>query len=162
MKHRTLLITVVFVLLLLSGWIPSGYAKAPHADVGTGRVSWFDITTTDLAKSKDFYSKLFAWTFNPLKGTDRAVEIVAEGTSIGTLRVAEGKISPFNGVVYIQVSDMQAACKKAQELGGTIVSGFPFNLFDGAGAVGLILDPAGHPLGLYSRTALPPPGSPAK
>lgn len=161
MKLRPL-ITAAFVLMVLSVWIPAGLAKSPHADVGAGRVSWFDITTSDLAKSKDFYGNLFAWTFNSLKGTDRAVEIVADGTSIGTLRVAEGKISPFNGVVYIQVSDMQASCKKAQELGGTIVTGFPFNLFDGAGAVGLLLDPAGHPIGLYSRTPLPPPGSPAK
>jgi uncharacterized protein len=161
MKRRTLF-TAVFVLLVLSALMPSGWAKSPHADVGTGRVSWFDITTPDLNKSKDFYGKLFAWTFTSLKGTDLAVEIVAGGTNIGTLRVAEGKISPFNGVVYIQVDDMQATCKKAQELGGTIVSGFPFNLYDGAGAVGLLLDPAGHPVGLYSRAPLPPPGSPAK
>ena len=161
MKHRPYT-TAAFVLIMLLVSIPSGLAKSPHADVGPGRVSWFDITTSDLTKSKDFYGKLFDWTFNPLQGTDRAVEIVAGGTSIGTLRVAEGKISPFNGVVYFQVSDMPASCKKAQDLGGAVVPGFPFNLSDGAGAVGLLLDPAGHPVGLYSRTPLPPAGSSAK
>ena len=97
-----------------------------------------------------------------MKGTDQAAEIVSRGTAIGTLRVADGQISGFNGVVYVQVSDIQASCKKAKELGGTIVPGFPFNLPDGTGAIGLVLDPSGHPMGLYSRTSLPPAPPPAK
>ena len=129
--------------------------KSPKPDVGNGRVAWFDITTTKMATSKEFYSKLFGWTFNAFPGMDLAAEIVCEGKSIGTLRVAEGKISPFDGVVYIQVSDLTASCKKATELGATIPPGFPFNLDDGGGAVALFNDPAGHPLGMYSRTSLP-------
>ena len=72
-----------------------------------------------------------------------------------TLRVAEGKISPFDGVVYIQVSDLPASCAKAKELGGMIPPGFPFDLPDNKGAVAIVADPAGHPIGMYSRTALP-------
>lgn len=82
------------------------------------------------------------------------MEIVSGGTAIGTLRRAEGKISPFNGVVYVQVTDIQASCAKAKDLGGTVVPGFPFDLSDGGGSVGLVVDPAGHPMGLYSRTPL--------
>ena len=151
------------VWILLFAGIPSiASAKSLPADVGPGRVAWFDITTSDLAKSKDFYSKLFGWTFNPVQGSDQVAEIVAGGTGIGTLRGAEGKITPFSGVVYIQVSDLPASCKKAQELGGTIPAGFPFNLPDGTGAIAMVLDPAGHPVGMYCRTALPPEPSPAK
>ena len=128
--------------------------SGPKPDVGNGRVAWFDITTTDLAKSKEFYSKLFDWTFTPLQGTDRAVEIVSGGTAIGTIRSADGKISAFNGVIYVQVSDIQASSKKAKELGGTVAPGFPFNLPDGRGAIGLVLDPSGHPMGMYSRTPI--------
>jgi len=126
----------------------------PKPDVGNGRVAWFDITTTDLAKSKEFYSKLFDWTYSPVKGTDRAVEIVSGGTAIGTIRDADGKISPFNGVIYVQVTDVQASTKKAKELGATVAPGFPFNLPDGRGAIGLVLDPGGHPMGMYSRTPI--------
>jgi predicted enzyme related to lactoylglutathione lyase len=108
------------------------------------------------------YGKLFDWTFTPVQGTDLAVEIVARGTAIGTLRVAEGKISGFNGVVYVQVTDIQASCNKAKELGGTVVAGFPFDLPDRIGAVALVLDPAGHPLGMYSRTPLALAVSPAR
>ncbi|HXY39824.1 MAG TPA: hypothetical protein VEQ10_09145 [Vicinamibacteria bacterium] len=131
-------------------------ADAPKPDVGPGRVAWFDLTTTNLARSKDFYGRLFDWQFAPVKGTDLAVEIVAQGEAIGSLRVAEGKISAFNGVVYVQVTDINASCTKAKDLGGTIPPGFPFNLPDGRGAIGLVVDPAGHPIGMYSRTPLPP------
>ncbi|HEV8118291.1 MAG TPA: hypothetical protein VGQ32_07180 [Thermoanaerobaculia bacterium] len=44
---------------------------------------------------------------------------------------------------------------EATELGGKIPPGFPFNLPNGTGAIAFIADPAGHPVGLYSRTPLP-------
>ena len=159
---RNAIVATAVALALLTGPLPAATRKEPPADVGPGRVAWFDVSTSNLAQSKEFYGKLFDWRFNPVPGTDLAAEIVAGGTAIGTLRVAEGKISPFNGVVYIQVTDVQAACRKAKELGGTVVSGFPFNLTDGTGAIGLVVDPAGHPVGLYSRTPLPPAPAAAK
>jgi predicted enzyme related to lactoylglutathione lyase len=149
-------------LALVAAQQDPGSRKSPHPDVGPGRIAWFDITTTNLSQSKDFYGKLFGWTFNSMKGSDLAAEIVAQGTAIGTLRVAEGKISGFNGVVYVQVTDIQASCKKAKDLGATVVPGFPFDLSDGAGAVGLALDPSGHPVGMYSRTPLASAVPPAK
>jgi predicted enzyme related to lactoylglutathione lyase len=155
MRNPILAITVAAALMTCE--LRADPPKGPPADVGAGRVAWFDITTTDLARSKTFYGDLFGWHFTPVAGTDQAAEIVSNGTPIGTVRVGEGKISPFNGVVYIQVTDLPAACAKAKELGATIAPGFPFNLPDGGGAIGLLTDPSGHPIGLYSRTALPPP-----
>lgn len=157
MLNTTLAMTLA--LAFMTGQPQSGQPKPPPPDVGPGRVAWFDITTSNLPQSREFYGKLFDWKFNPVQGTDQAVEIVARGAAIGTLRVAEGKISGFNGVVYVQVTDIQTSCKKSKELGGTVVEGFPFNLPDGIGAIAVVLDPSGHPVGMYSRTRLPsPPG----
>ena len=150
---RCSLLATTALLALIGGM--QAAKKPPKADVGPGRIAWFDITTTKLSESKDFYSKLFDWKFTSLQGTDLAVEIVSGGTAIGTLRVAEGKISAFNGVVYVQVDDLPASCKKAKDLGGTIPPGFPFNLEEKTGAIALVSDPAGHPIGMYSRTPLP-------
>ena len=125
------------------------------ADVGPGRVAWFDISTKDVAQAKEFYGKLFDWTFTAVAGTDQAVEVNSRGTAIGTIRRTDGAISGFNGVVYIQVDDVQSAGDKAKSLGATVAPGFPFNLPTGIGAISLILDPSGHPLGLYSRSRLP-------
>ena len=159
---RNAILAVTLTLTLVTGQLQAATNKTPPADVGPGRIAWFDITTTNLPESKEFYGRLFDWQFTPVQGTDQAAEIVARGTAIGTLRVADGKISTFNGVVYVQVADIQASCRKAEELGGTVVPGFPFNLPDGIGAIAVVVDPAGHPLGLYSRTPLAPTPSPAK
>ena len=151
---RNAIMLTAMALALIVGQPQSKSQKPPLPDVGSGRIGWFDITTSNLAQSKEFYGKLFEWQFTPIDGTNQAVEIVAGNTPIGTLRVAEGQISGYNGVVYVQVADIQASCKKSKELGGTIVPGFPFDLPDGRGAVGLVLDPAGHPVGMYSRKLL--------
>jgi len=152
MRNATVAMTMA--LALVAGQLQAAPPKSPPADVGPGRVAWFDVTTSNLPQSKEFYGRLFDWSFTPVQGTDQAVEIVARGEAIGTLRVAEGKISPFNGVIYVQVTDIQASCRKSKELGGTVAPGFPFNLPDGIGAIALVLDPTGHPVGLYSRTPL--------
>ena len=153
---RTTLIALALAAALpLAGFsLQADGKKKPKPHVGPGRVAWFDLTTTDMAKSKEFYAKLFDWKFTSLGGTDLAVEIVAGDKAIGTLRVAEGAISNFNGVVYLQVEDMPAAWKKAKELGATLVPGFPFDLDDEGGSVGLLADPVGHPVGLYCKTPL--------
>ena len=154
MRSKWMAAGIAFVLTTSLSAAPEN--KGPKPDVGDGRVAWFDITATNLAQSKAFYAGLFGWEFTSVKGAENlAAEIVSGGQPIGTLRVAEGKISPYDGVVYIQVKDLPASCAKARELGGTIPPGFPFDLDDGRGAIGLVVDPAGHPVGMYSRTALP-------
>jgi predicted enzyme related to lactoylglutathione lyase len=156
--------TLLAMILATLGFVQtqSPPSKSTKPDVGPGKIAWFDITTTNLARSKEFYGKLFDWKFTPVQGTDLAVEIVAGDVSIGSLRVAEGKISPFNGVVYVQVDDIQASCNKARDLGATVVPGFPFDLPDNKGAIGLVADPAGHPVGMYSRTPIASAKPPAR
>ena len=162
-KRRTVMRNTIIALIIAVTFIAGELdAAAPPADVGSGRMAWFDISTSSLPRSKEFYGRLFDWQFAPVQGTDQALEIVAGGKPIGTLRVAEGAISAFNGGVYIQVTDIRASCKKAETLGGTVVAGFPFNLPDGIGAIAVVVDPPGHPVGMYSRKPLPPAPSPPK
>lgn len=154
------------VMILLAAAAGRALAEAPKksmpVEAGIGHVAWFDIATTDLAKAREFYGKLFGWTFTSVMGSDQAAEIVVDGTSIGTIRGADGDISMFNGVVYIEVADAAAACARAKELGATLAPGFPFNLPTGTGAIGLFVDPTGHPIGVYARTPLPPKGPAGK
>jgi predicted enzyme related to lactoylglutathione lyase len=153
---RNTILALILSFTFATGDLHAANPRPFPPDVGPGRIAWFDISTASLPKSKEFYAKLFDWEFTALQGTDKAVEIVIGGKAIGTLRSAGGAISAHNGVVYVQVTDIRASCEKAKELGGTVVEGFPFNLSGGIGAIALVVDPAGHPIGLYSRTPLPP------
>ena len=146
--------TLTGVAIAAAALLAQGQAPMP-ADVGAGRAAWFDITTTNLTRAREFYGTLFGWTFTAIAGTTQAIEINSRGVAIGTIRGAEGAISRFNGVVYIQVDDVRSASEKAKTLGATIVPGFPFNLPNGTGAISLLTDPLGHPLGLYSRARIP-------
>jgi predicted enzyme related to lactoylglutathione lyase len=56
-------------------------------------------------------------------------------------------------VVYIKVSDINASCAKAKDLGGKIPEGFPFDLPTG-GSIALVNDPSSHPIGMYCNTAV--------
>ena len=159
---RTASVVITLAVACMTGQLQAEPPKSLPRELGSGRIAWFDITTSNLPQAREFYGKLFDWQFAPVQGTDLAVQVVVDGKAIGTLRVAEGKISPFNGVVYVQVVDIQASCRRSKELGGTVPPGFPFNLPDGTGAIALVVDPLGHPVGLFSSALIPPAGSPAK
>ena len=148
-------ILATLALALAGGCAHTEQPKSMPIDVGNDRVAWFDITTTNLEQSKEFYGQLFDWKFGPVAGTSKAVEIISRGQSIGTIRGANGQITAFNGVVYVQVTDIRESCNKATQLGAKVVPGFPFNLSGRPGAICLFADPAGHPMGLYSRMPMP-------
>ena len=152
---RNICLTILACLAVTTATVAADVHKP---DVGAGRIAWFDISTTNLPKAREFYGKLFDWQFSAVQGTDLAVEIVSAGISIGTLRRAEGPISAFNGVVYVQINDIRASCAAATSLGGKVVDGFPFDLSGAQGAIALVLDPFGHPIGMYSHTPLAAPG----
>jgi predicted enzyme related to lactoylglutathione lyase len=156
------MVAAIAALTVMAGLLQSPPQKPPPRDAGPGGIAWFDITTSDLAKSRAFYAGLFEWEFAPVQGTNLALEIVSRGVSIGTLRVAEGAINPFGGVVYVQVPDIQAACARVKELGGQVGPGFPFNLTERPGAIAVVLDPAGHPVGMYSRAGIAKAKPPAR
>jgi hypothetical protein len=71
---------VILTLMLLSGPVKSATGQTLPADVGPGRIAWFDLSTANLQRSTDFYRQVFDWQFRPVQGTDQAVEIVAGGS----------------------------------------------------------------------------------
>jgi predicted enzyme related to lactoylglutathione lyase len=148
-------VLIVAVVMSIGGKAVEQTKSQMPIDVGAGRVAWFDITATDMPRAKEFYGKLFGWTFAAVAGTDQAVEIVSRGQAVGTIRRADGAISGFNGVIYIQVDDVVKTGESAKALGATVLPGFPFNLPGDRGAISLFLDPSGHPLGVYSRRRIP-------
>jgi predicted enzyme related to lactoylglutathione lyase len=67
---RNTILALIMAFALVTGDLHAATPKTPPADVGPGRIAWFDITTTSLPRSKEFYGKLFDWQFTPVQGTD--------------------------------------------------------------------------------------------
>jgi len=81
-----------------------------------------ELETSDVAKAKAFYSKLFDWQLDDMPmgdGSTYTLIKVGEGTGGGMMK------SPLPGnqsmwLAYILVDDVKAATRKARELGATV------------------------------------------
>jgi len=84
----------------------------------SNNLCYFEIFTSDLAKSKSFYGQLFNWEINPW-GTQGSYE------HIKTPQEPDGglwKTEDQKGVlVYFKVEDIDKTLKKVEELGGKVI-----------------------------------------
>jgi predicted enzyme related to lactoylglutathione lyase len=107
-----------------------------------------ELNTTDLAKAKAFYSKLFTWTLEeaPMpQGTYTMIK-VGSGTGGGMMKHPVPG-APSSWLAYVQVDDIQASTKKAASLGATVMKDVT-EVMD-AGWLSIIVDPTGAALGLW-------------
>jgi predicted enzyme related to lactoylglutathione lyase len=107
-----------------------------------------ELNSTDLAKSKDFYSKLFDWTLQdmPMGDLDYTMIGVGKGTGGGMMKQLMPNTPSF-WMAYVEVSDIEAATKKAKELGAKVMK--DVTEVPGTGWLSIIVDPTGAVLGLW-------------
>jgi uncharacterized protein len=112
-----------------------------------------ELNTTDLNKAKTFYGKLFDWTLEdvPMGPESYTMIKVGQGTGGGMMKqMVPG--APSSWLAYVEVSDIEAATKKAKSLGATVMKDVTEVM--GAGWLSIIVDPTGAVLGLWkAKTA---------
>jgi uncharacterized protein len=111
-----------------------------------------ELNTTDVAKAKTFYGKLFDWKLEdvPMGSGSYTMIKVGEGTGGGLLKHPMPG-APSTWLAYVLVDDIAAATKKAKSLGATIVKDVTEVM--GAGWLSIITDPTGATLGLWKPKA---------
>jgi len=111
-----------------------------------------ELNSTDLAKSKDFYSKLFDWTLQdmPMGDLDYTMIGVGNGTGGGMMKQLMPNTPSF-WMAYVGVDDIQASTKKAKELGAKVMK--DVTEVPGTGWLSIIVDPTGAVLGLWKPMA---------
>ena len=107
----------------------------------------FEIRAADPDAARDFYGKLFGWTYPP--GGIPGYTYVETGVP----DAIPGGIGPTQGgsdlvTVFIGVEDVEASLREAERLGGAIVQ--PATKVPGV-TFGLFADPAGHVVGLAAQ-----------
>jgi uncharacterized protein len=107
-----------------------------------------ELATTDVAKAKNFYGKLFSWTLEdlPMGNEPYTMIKVGEGTGGGIMKHPVPG-APSAWLAYVLVEDVVAATQKAKSLGATIMKDVQ-PVMD-AGRFSIILDPTGAALGLW-------------
>ena len=97
-------------------------------------IVFFDIAGPDAAKLKDFYASNFGWKIDASNGIDT-------GALKGTLRQ-----DPAEKIIYIGVSDIDAALEEIKKSGGTVA--MPRMVIPNVVTFALFNDPAGNRIGL--------------
>jgi uncharacterized protein len=120
--------------------------------MSTPAVAWFEVTGRDSAGLQRFYSELFAWTIQDAGG----------GSGYGLVQDAEHPIGggigqaddggPGQVTFYVEVDDLPAYLRRAEELGGhTVVP--PTEIADYDLTFAFFADPEGHIVGLSKGAA---------
>ena len=124
-----------------------------------GRFVWHDLMTRDPAKARVFYTELVNWSVNEMDmGEHGSYAMFMNGeTGIGGTVSLEGAPDdlPSHWINYISVHDVDASCKKAEELGGKICVP-PFDIPE-VGRTAVVEDPNGAVFHLYKAATTEAP-----
>lgn len=109
-----------------------------------------ELQTGDVAKAKEFYSKLFDWKLEDLpmpggSGTYTMIN-VGEGTGGGMITSPAPGVPP-HWLAYIGVDDVAASTAKAKSLGATVVQ--DVMAVGNYGWMSIIVDPTGATFALW-------------
>jgi predicted enzyme related to lactoylglutathione lyase len=105
-----------------------------------------ELSTTDVARAKAFYSGLFDWKLEDLPGMDYTFINVGEGTGGGIMKTVQPD-SPSCWLSYVLVDDIEAATGKARSLGAKICK--DVTEIPGMGWFSVFTDPTGATLALW-------------
>jgi predicted enzyme related to lactoylglutathione lyase len=107
-----------------------------------------ELVSTDVAKAKSFYGKLFKWKLEDVDMGDMIYTLIkaGDGTGGGIMK------NPVPGghsmwIAYVKVGDVKAATRKAKSLGAKVKK--DVTKVKGAGSLSIITDPTGAILGLW-------------
>jgi predicted enzyme related to lactoylglutathione lyase len=109
-----------------------------------------ELQTKDLAKAKDFYSRLFDWKLEdiPAPGGEMTYTMinVGEGTGGGMFENQDPKV-PSHWLAYVGVDDIAASTAKARDLGATVLQDV-MQVGD-YGWLSVIMDPTGAVIAMW-------------
>jgi predicted enzyme related to lactoylglutathione lyase len=107
-----------------------------------------ELMSTDVAKAKSFYGKVFDWQFEDMPMAEMTYTIirVGEGTGGGLMKNPMPG-APSSWVPYVLVEDVRATTEKAKSVGATLIK--DVSEVPGMGSFSIISDPVGAMLGLW-------------
>ena len=114
---------------------------------------WTELATPDVARSREFYTRLLGWTVreSPM-GPDFTYYVVqTDGKDIGGMYQTGGpgmENIPPHWLPYVGVEDVDASAKQVAELGGKLITE-PMDI-PNTGRFCVIQDPGGATLALFT------------
>lgn len=130
----------------IAAWQPQDHLGAQLVNEA-GAFIWSELSTSDLAKSKTFYSDVFGWQFG---GSDEYAEAKVAGRTIAGLMPRRPEVPAEvsdNWLVYFGTDDVDSDAKRADDLGATVAVE-PTDI-PGTGRFAVLMDPQGAAFALF-------------
>lgn len=115
--------------------------------LGNGKVCYIEMPATDIARSADFYARVFGWNVRQ-RGDGHMAFDDGVGEVSGTWVLGRPPASNPGLLVYIMVDSVAATLDRIAAHGGTVVQ--PIGA-DAPEITARFLDPAGNVIGLYQE-----------
>lgn len=128
-----------------------------------GTFCWNELMTKDAAAAKAFYGALFGWKMSDLPMPGGAYTILKSGkTDAGGLMQIQPHMGevPSHWMAYVLVANVDAATRKAGELGARVhIAGMDI---PNIGRFGMFEDPTGAMLSVFRPLQVPAAPKPAR
>ena len=112
-----------------------------------------ELNTTDVAKAKAFYGKLFDWKMEDVPMPDFTYTIIRSARELaGGLMKNPMPGVPSSWLAYVLVDDITAATQKAKSLGAEVIK--EVTEVKDIGWLSIIMDPTGAGLGLWKPKSM--------
>jgi predicted enzyme related to lactoylglutathione lyase len=138
--------------------------QAPTGQQLTGKLTWFDLLTDNVATAKQFYGPVFGWTFADAPGSKGKFSVISVGNErIGGIfqRSKPATSGPTTRwLTFISVPDAAAAAQYTKNHGGQVISG-PTSV-PARGTHVVMLDPQGAMFAVLKSDSGDPIDDPAQ
>lgn len=116
---------------------------------------WIDLSSTDPAGARDYYSKLFGWKAEPEKDPAAGGYAIARlgGQDVAGIGGTQEPNSPSAWMLYIGTRDADSVAKKITAEGGKVVAP-PFDVMD-VGRMAVFQDPTGAFISAWQPKTMP-------
>jgi uncharacterized protein len=115
-----------------------------------GKICYIDMPATDVARSADFYARVFGWKIRQ-RGDGSTSFDDTVGQVSGTWSVSRPPASQPGLLVYVMVEDAEATVKAVVANGGEIVQAIGG---DAPEITARFRDPGGNVIGIYQQPGL--------
>ena len=116
---------------------------------GNGKICYVEIPTDDIARSAEFYNRVFGWKIRTRRDGSTAFDD-GVGEVSGAFVTGRFPMSAVGLLIYVMVDSVAATIEKVVANGGKIVQ--PIGA-DAPEITARFSDPAGNVLGLYQNPA---------
>lgn len=121
--------------------------------IPVGAPVWFDLSTSDVDKSAEFYAAVFGWeVLDPGPDYGGYKNFTSHGMRVAGMMASQGNQYPDGWMVYLKSDDAEASVDAVAAAGGTVMFD-PMEVAD-LGKMAVVVDPAGAAVGIWEPASM--------